>query len=362
MTNSHNTDPQRIAEILYSDILSLDGDERSKASDKLVISIRGKGGKATGRCTVSLTNVRIFDQYLRYLEEYNYSRDSITMYRSMVRMFLLHLCLKHFVDVDKEYLKDYFNKTLKPKGLSNNSLQHHYSALDSLYRFLSDELGLISINPVWQIKKTLRSFKSSGPKPERQVINVEEAALLVNAAFSTRDKAIILLALKTGLRRKEICSLNMSGVNLKKRYIRIPPTPKRSYNYCFIDDELLSVLNRWIARREAMLQSSRKKTDALFITPRGNRLTPDRLGRMVRHIATELGLHDPDADDLIEKFTPHCCRYFFTTHLRKSGMPKEFRQKLRGDKPRDAEAGYDRITMEELKEAYFRYVPQLGVS
>jgi integrase/recombinase XerD len=339
-------------------VVSLDGDE-------LVISIKVNGdgkSKTSKEYTVSYANAQLFDRYLSELKALNYSSDTITMYRSIVRMFLLHLGSKHFVNVNKEDLKAYFTETLRSRDITDNTIRHHYSGLDSFYKYLVDELDLLPINPVLSIKKYMRTFKSTGPRPERQVITVEDASLLVNSAFSSRDRAILLLGFKTGLRRKEICSLNVSGVNLEKRFIKIPPTPKRSYNFCFVDDELLGVLNRWISRRESIIKRTGKRTNALFITTQGNRLTPDMLGRMVKNIAIEAGIcsRDPDAD-LCEKFTPHCMRYFFTTTLRKNGMAKEFRQMLRGDKLKDAEDIYDRITMEELKHEYFRCVPQLGV-
>jgi len=51
---------------------------------------------------------------------------------------------------------------------------------------------------------------------------------------------------------------------------------------------------------------------------------------VVSGYAQEIGLHDPEGH-LDEKFGPHCCRHWYTTWLRRSGMSRTFIQELRGD-------------------------------
>jgi integrase/recombinase XerD len=63
-----------------------------------------------------------------------------------------------------------------------------------------------------------------------------------------------------------------------------------------------------------------------------------------------------------DHFTPHCCRHWFTTHLRRAGMPREFIQELRGDKRRDAIDVYDHIDRQELRRAYLAYIPKLFIA
>jgi integrase/recombinase XerD len=83
--------------------------------------------------------------------------------------------------------------------------------------------------------------------------------------------------------------------------------------------------------------------------------------RLVTKHAANVGLHDPEADDLQQRFTPHCCRHWFTTHLRRSGMQREFIKELRGDTRGDAIDIYDHIDREELRQAYLAHIPTLGI-
>ena len=77
--------------------------------------------------------------------------------------------------------------------------------------------------------------------------------------------------------------------------------------------------------------------------------------------AKRAGLHNPSSKKLEDHFTPHCCRHWFTTHLRRAGMPREFIQELRGDARSEAMDAYYHIDREELKKSYLACIPKLGV-
>lgn len=77
--------------------------------------------------------------------------------------------------------------------------------------------------------------------------------------------------------------------------------------------------------------------------------------------AERLGLSNPSSPRSEDQFSPHCCRHWFTTHLRRSGMTREFIQELRGDVRKEAIDIYDHIDKKELRESYLAYIPQLGI-
>ncbi|WP_321420861.1 hypothetical protein [uncultured Methanomethylovorans sp.] len=89
-------------------------------------------------------------------------------------------------------------------------------------------------------------------------------------------------------------------------------------------------------------------------------MTRNQVYEIVTGYAQKLGMHNPRAH-VNEKFTPHCCRVWFTTHLRRAGMSRLFIQELRGDSRNESIDIYDRIESDELKTAYLKYIPLLGV-
>ena len=85
---------------------------------------------------------------------------------------------------------------------------------------------------------------------ERQLISIEDMARLVNSEMDIRNKAIIILLAKTGIRRNELIILDVSDVDLVEMRIKLKPTAKRSNRIVFFDAEAAFVLKRWLKIRE----------------------------------------------------------------------------------------------------------------
>ncbi len=77
--------------------------------------------------------------------------------------------------------------------------------------------------------------------------------------------------------------------------------------------------------------------------------------------AAGVGLHNPKSERIEDHFTPHCCRHWFTTHLRRAGMDREFITVLRGDARKDSMSVYDHVDREELRNSYLAKMPRLGI-
>ena len=252
-----------------------------------------------------------------------------------------------------EYLGD-----MRARELGQTSLRKVFSCLSVWFAYL-EEVGEIERNPVPPIqKKYLRSYKDE--VRQRQLISVEGAAKMIGATVDTRDRAILMLLFKTGIRRTELTTLDLDDIDLHDLTLMLKPTAKRSNRDLFIDVETALVLQRWLCQR-AMRYIKHGAERALFIGHDGCRLQGTGVVNAVTQAAERVGLHNRKSKRLDEHFTPHCCRHWFTTHLRRAGMPREFIQELRGDVRREAIDIYDHIDRKELKESYLAHIPQLGV-
>jgi len=60
-------------------------------------------------------------------------------------------------------------------------------------------------------RRYLRTYKR--PTKRRKIITVEEAAKLVNSVVDSRDRAILMLLFKTGLRITELLNIDMDDVD-----------------------------------------------------------------------------------------------------------------------------------------------------
>jgi integrase/recombinase XerD len=173
-----------------------------------------------------------------------------------------------------------------------------------------------------------------------------------------RNKAIITLLAKTGIRRKELISIDAEDIDWVEQSIKLKPTAKRSNRTVFFDQETAFVLRRWMKIREGL---NKKISPALFLNHEGGRLARHGIYDAVVEAAKRIGLHNPDSDRMEDHFSPHCCRHWYTTHMRRAGMPREFIQELRGDVRREAIDIYDHIDKKELRESYLAHIPQLGI-
>lgn len=263
--------------------------------------------------------------------------------------------LKRFKKYLENNKKNRFGEPLKP-----NSVNRYFSSIQSLLEFLEYE-EYIDSHPMSSFRKRyLKDYrrKKNDGKWKRQLISVEQMSMLVNSIMEPRDKAVVLLFAKTGVRRNELINMDVDDIDWIEQSILLKPTPKRSNLTVFFDDETARILKRWMVSRENWNHNGNK---ALFLNERGGRLNRNGVYELVTKHAERVKLHDPNSRRLKDRFTPHCTRLWFTTHLRRNGMPREHRMELRGDSRSKGIDYYEPIDKLELKESYLAHIPQLGI-
>jgi integrase/recombinase XerD len=257
------------------------------------------------------------------------------------------------IKANKEILKSYL-LTLQERGLSRRTIEINFAALHSFYDFLV-ESEIIDSNPVDRFRKRyLRSYKNDFGN-RRQIISIEAAAKLVNSILDTRDRAIVLLLFKTGIRLHELAELDIDDINLEDQSLTLKPTPKRSNRTVFFDEEAQYALRRWLILRNKRVT----KDNALFLSPNGQRLLRNSIYALVKKYAKKAGLDDPNSKKPEDRFSPHNARHWFTTHLIQAGMPREYIKELRGDARHEAIDIYNHIDPKLLKESYLAHIPRL---
>jgi integrase/recombinase XerD len=260
-------------------------------------------------------------------------------------------------NADKSDLKDFLS-SLHQRGLKQASIEKAFTALSSFYTYMVDE-DMISSNPITSFKRRyLRQYKDENTSDARQIISVEQASLLVNSTLNSRDKAILVLLFKTGMRRGELRSLDVDDIDFKNATLKLKSTAKRSNRLLFFDNETEYVLRAWLQFRK---DKNKQGTPALFLSRYGLRMSLIQINYTVEKHAERIGLHNPESNRLEDRFTPHCCRHWFTTHLIRAGMPRDFVKELRGDVRHEAIDIYNHIDKKELRESYLAHIPQLGI-
>ena len=295
--------------------------------------------------------------FVQNLELRGRAKVSVNCVRLAVKRYILW-ANEEGIDAPKgreEDLLSYLTH-LRAEGLRKTTLVQNFCSLSVWFAFLV-KTRQIPQNPLPEIQNEyLKSYKREVRR--RQLISVAEAAKIVASTIDTRNRAILLLLFKTGIRRNELVTLDINDLDLEEQVVTLKPTGKRSNRIVFFDDEAGRALARWLKSRELRCNKDQK---ALFLSNMGIRLGSAGVDTLVSEAAMRVSLHDRKSDRLEDKFTPHCCRHWFTTHLRRAGMPREFIQELRGDQRREAIDIYDHIDLKELRESYLAHIPKLGV-
>ena len=301
----------------------------------------------------------LIERYRKDCVRQGMAPSSVKSYVSSILIFNQYL-KNHGLEplqVDKDVLRDFLDHLLE-QNLVQKTIKGYFTKISSFYDFLVYE-DYIESNPAPAVRKRyVRSYKDNDAGQMRKLISIKEMTMLINSTLDIRDKAVITLLAKTGIRRNELITLDIDDIDWVEQSIRLKPTAKRTNRTVFFDDETAFILKRWLRSRESR---NKMKSKALFINSMGERLNRHGVYDAVTNTAKRVGIHKPNSDRMEDHFSPHCCRHWFTTHLRRAGMPREFIQELRGDVRKEAIDIYDHIDKKELRESYLAHIPQLGI-
>ena len=155
-----------------------------------------------------------------------------------------------------------------------------------------------------------------------------------------RDKAMILVLLRTGMRICELLATKIQDINLRERKILIFESAKnRIGRVVYFSEDAGVALRKWIKIRD-------KKTNYLFYGHRGRPLSYEAARSVFKKYLGKAGLSQ-------KGFTLHCLRHTFASELLSAGMPLESLQYLMGHSSIVVTRRYARLTNIALEKDYF---------
>lgn len=179
-----------------------------------------------------------------------------------------------------------------------------------------------------------------------QVLSIEDIIEMIKATSYTRDRAILLLLYKTGIRVGELINLNLETVSLDKGTIRMPMSMKKEQRDIYFDEECGEALKAWISVRVS------SGNNALFID-NGDRLKDKFVRTLVKEIANRSGIQI--------SVTSQTFRRTFAYHLVFKGCNRSIIDTLLGHKNQDILNAHIPIPSELVRAEYLKAIPKLGV-
>lgn len=182
----------------------------------------------------------------------NYQPKTTKKYVASVRIYIEMSDISKF-NLDSEYqdFKPSLLKYLKycyDKELDYETVSKYFTSLSAFFWFLVDE-GKIKMNPVPAFRKRyLRTYKKT--KRERQIITTEQLEEIIRRADHPLWKTVFIVLAKCGLRREELCNLDIGDINFREGIIYVKEHPKRTNCRVPFDKQVSDYIKRyWMLRK-----------------------------------------------------------------------------------------------------------------
>jgi integrase/recombinase XerD len=244
-----------------------------------------------------------------------------------------------------ERLRGYV-QALYASGLSARSVARHITTLRNCYKYLLSE-QVIDSDPT----ALLTSPKQWSTVPK--YLNREEIDRLLGAPDTARpngarDKAMLELLYASGLRVSELCSLDVSDLQLQLGYVRVTGKGNKQ-RLVPVGESALEALSRYLESvRNAILKG--RTCRFLFVTSRGTRMTRQGFWKLLAAYGRQAGILRP--------LTPHIVRHSFATHLLDGGADLRSLQTMLGHADIGTTQIYTHVARSRLREVLEQHHPR----
>jgi site-specific recombinase XerD len=186
-----------------------------------------------------------------------------------------------------------------------------------------------------------RKLRIKLPQRLPRAIDPEDVHLLLSAINTTRDRALYLTLLRTGMRIGELLSTTLGEVNLSEKRIEIYQAHKNlTGRVVYLSTDALRALKKWMKKRS---------TDSpyLFYGQKVKPLSYEAARSMFKKYLSKAGLSQ-------KGYTLHCLRHTFASELLNAGMRLECLQQLLGHSDIEMTRVYARLTDVTRRDEYYK--------
>jgi integrase/recombinase XerD len=220
------------------------------------------------------------------------------------------------------------------RGLKITTVRLKLAMLSTFFRFLI-EAGML------QEEVLSKKIRLKLPELLPRAIEPEHLRCLLSVIAHIRDRALILLLVRTGMRIGELLETRVSAVNLKEQKIMIYQARKTGVGrVVYFSDDAREALTRWLEIRDS-------RAEYLFYGYGKRKLTYGGAREIFKKWLKKAGLIE-------HGYSLHRLRHSFASELLNAGMRLECLQPLLGHTTIEVTRRYARLTDKSREEEYFR--------
>jgi len=291
-------------------------------------------------------NAKLIDQFIDfYWLTTGASKNTLSAYRSDLKIFSQWLNETSLIEVNKKLIQDYFLYRQSTK-ISSSTQSRVLTCLHSFYQFLLDN-NLINTDPTEQL---------SYPKLEKKLpvfLNIQEVEKLLEAPnssslFGQRDRAMLELLYSCGLRVSELINLSYHNINIKEEFIRIHGKGNKE-RILPMGEIAIEYLTTYESNSRPILLKN-GQSDSYFLSNRGKAMSRQNFFYIIKAYATQAGIDKP--------LSPHSLRHAFATHLVQKGADLRSVQLMLGHSDISSTQLYTHIQNAQLKAQHEKHHPR----
>lgn len=278
-------------------------------------------------------NIEIIQNYVVFLQDQaEKSENTIKNYSKDIEIFAEWFD-KDLLTATKQDIEKFKSFMLHQKRWSSSTRSRRMVSLRRFYQYLYDE-RMIEKDP------TERVIVPKTTKRQPVYLTENEAKALVKATetqeepLKSRDKAMLLLFLTTGLRLSELTNIKLQDIN--KDILRVIGKGDKERFVSLNPDTILAIKN--------YLQVRKGNSDNLFLTVDGRAMTNQAVQYTVKKYIKLAGLDET-------KYSVHKLRHTAATIMHQHGTDIRTIQKVLGHEEISTTEIYTHIDNKQLKQA-----------
>ena len=282
-----------------------------------------------------------FENYLRHKWRLNHKRKTMESSFTSIMLFL-----RFYEASGKSDIKGVARSDLEAFIEHEQDRKMHISTVRTRMACIIAFLHFLMEQDVLPLSLLKRRITLKLPETLPRAMNPHDVKRLLSAIDHTRDRALILLLVRTGIRIGEALGLTMRDVDLKERKVHLMEGEKNNMGrVVYLSDDAAFTLKRWFTRRDP------EKVFIFYGKGDGPMCYSTARCRFV-HYLSEAGLQG-------KGYTVHSLRHTMASELLNAGMHLDCLRQLLGHQDIEVTRRYARLTDKTREDEYFRAMAKI---
>jgi len=296
--------------------------------------------------------MQLLSMFIKDRKIQNQSEHTLDAYFRDISSFI-DFCYKKNLElkqIEASDLREYVAYRVEKDRLSSSSLQRHLTSIRQFMKW-AEQADYLVINPAddFQLKRQSRPLPGMiDIETVHQIMDQPEPEKPIEKQLWLRDKAILELLYSSGLRLAEIQSLTIRDIDFNRHLLRIVGKGNKTRIVPFGSKARESLIE-WL-KVYRIWQGDFNPTSFVFITQRGNSITPRQIENRVKYQALRAGVN--------VDLHPHLLRHCFASHMLSNSRDLRAVQEMLGHSNLTTTQIYTHIDFDQLAQVYDQTHPR----